>query len=59
MSEKAGEALRDLIHLLSGKELGYMLIQLKMTIMGYASTRPRAPSWKTVGWWHKAATKHK
>jgi hypothetical protein len=58
LSEKAGEALRDLIHLLSGKELGHMLIQLKMSIMGYASTRPRVPSWKTVGWRHRAATEH-
>jgi hypothetical protein len=58
LSEKAGEALRDLILLLSGKELGHMLIQLKMSIMGYASTWPRVPSWKTVGWRHRAATEH-
>ena len=38
--------MRDLIHMLSGKELGHVLIQLKMTIMGYASMWPRVPSWK-------------
>jgi hypothetical protein len=33
------EALRDLICILSGEELGQVLIQLKMMILGYASTR--------------------
>jgi hypothetical protein len=33
LSEKAGEALRDLIHMLSGEELGQVLVQLKMTIL--------------------------
>ena len=33
------------------------LIQLKMTVLGYVSMRPRASSWKTVGWRHRVATK--
>ena len=33
-----GETLRDLIRILSGEELGQVLIQLKMTTLGYAST---------------------
>jgi hypothetical protein len=37
--ERAREALRDLIRMLSGEELGQVLIQLKMTTLGYASTR--------------------
>ena len=39
MSERAREALRDLICILSGEELGQVLIQLKMTTLGNASTR--------------------
>ena len=41
-SVMAGEALRDLVCILSGEELGQVLIQLKMMMLGYASTR-RAP----------------
>jgi hypothetical protein len=36
------EALKDLIRILSGEELGQVLIQLKMTILGYASQRSMA-----------------
>ena len=46
----AEEVLRDQIRILSGEELGQVLIQLKMTTLGNAGSCPASVYQKTVEW---------